>query len=91
MYSFLGKSIWNYVFKEEKRIVLDSNKTSNHREVLYEKALLSLMSETSKNIYEKVPFLAKLGLDAYKVTKNELLCRYFQIILLRFKVFAFRV
>ena len=30
-----------------------------------------------KYTYEEVPFLAKLRLQAYNFTKNELLCRYF--------------
>ena len=51
----------NYVFKEEKKIVLYSNMTGAiPRGVLRIIALLFLMSETLKNTYEEVPFLSKV-------------------------------
>ena len=37
------------------------------------------MSETLKNTYEEVPFLAKLRLEIYKFTKNELFEDIFNI------------
>ena len=76
IYTFLVESISNCL-REENR--LDSNKTEaiTHREVFYKTALLSWMSETLKNTYEEVPFLAKLRLEAYNFIKNELLRRHF--------------
>ena len=71
IYTFLVESISNYS--------VDSNKTEaiTHWEVFYQIALLSWMSENLKNTYEKVPFLAKLRLEAYNFIKNELLQRHF--------------
>ena len=75
IYTFLVESISNYVYKEEKKIDLNSNKTEaiTKRCSSYEIAFLSLMLETLKNTYKEVPFLAKLRLEAYNFTKNELL------------------
>ena len=61
IYTFLVEIILNYVFKEEKKIDLDSNKTEAiTKRFFYEIALLSLMSETLKNTYEEVPFFSKV-------------------------------
>ena len=62
IHAFLVESISNYVFKEEKKIVLDSNKIEAITEVI----------KSLKNTYEEVPFLAKLRLEVYNFTKNEL-------------------
>ena len=57
--------------------------------MFYQIALLPFDVRNFENTYGEVLFLAKLRLEAYSFTKNELLPEVFQIISLRFKVFAF--
>ena len=76
IYTFLIESIPNCFSRREENRLREQKDRSNHQEVVYE-FVLPLISGTLKNTYEEVPFLAKLSLEAYNFTKNELLCRHF--------------
>ena len=78
IYNFLVESISNYVFEEEMKIKLDSNKT----EAITDRCSTKLVFFPSCQKLWKIPtkkflFLAKLRLEAYNHTKNELLWRHF--------------
>ena len=69
-----------YVFKEEKKINLDSNKTEAITERCSTKLLLFHWCQKFwKLLAKKLKFIcfAELMLEPYDLTKNELLCRHF--------------
>ena len=72
VYTSLTKSISNYVFKEEKKIDLDSNKTEAITEMCSTKQFFSWCLKLWKILAKKFMFLVKLRLEACNFTKSEL-------------------
>ena len=72
VYTSLAESTSNYVFKEEKKIDLDSSKIAAITE-----GSSSLHIRNFQKYLQISWFFAKLRLDIYNFTKNELFCIHF--------------
>ena len=81
--------------KKRRKSTLIATRQKQYREVFHKVDLQSVMSETSKNTYKEVPFLGKnagrRGWKLKNLLKLKCFADIFQVILLRFKVFAFYV